>query len=228
MTDAAGDVTAAGDGHLDRGDHEPGLHAAVEGPADDPVAKDVFDRAAVELALVGPVLGDVSEPQHVRRVGGEVPAHKIVMRWCAGLGSLPRAGLTEARPPLVVSAQPPHRPVRGLHASEADLIGEEPIAELWIVAMGVEDRVGELALGHGYIEPAVVLLTAQLEDPARHRDGDPVAGQLADEREHHFPGRFAWDGYAAARRSTSFSCSSRRMRFFASRSSAISLRASGC
>ena len=52
----------------------------------------------------------------------------------------------------------------------------------------------------------------KLENPARHRDGDPVVGQLADEREHHFPGRFAWDRYAAARRRTSFSCSSSRIR----------------
>ena len=64
--------------------------------------------------------------------------------------------------------------------------------------MGVEDRVREpcfveLAVGEGLVEPAVVLLATEVEDPARHRDGDPVGGQLADEREHHFPGRFAWD-----------------------------------
>lgn len=42
----------------------------------------------------------------------------------------------------------------------------------------------------------------------------------------NFPGRFACDRYAAARRSTSFSCSSRRMRFFASRNSAWSAQVS--
>jgi hypothetical protein len=63
-------------------------------------------------------------------------------------------------------------------------------------------------------------LTGDLENPARHRDGDTVAGKVADERVHHFPGSCAWDRYAAARRSTSFSCSSNRIRFFASRSSA--------
>jgi hypothetical protein len=47
-----------------------------------------------------------------------------------------------------------------------------------------------------------VLGPAELENPTRHRDGDPVSGKVTDEREHHSPGRFAWDRYAAARRST--------------------------
>src|SRR3546814_2654222 len=82
----------------------------------------------------------------------------------------------------------------------------------------------ELAVTHRLFEPPVVGLAGNLEDPARHRDGAPVVGELSDERVHHFPGRFACDKYAAARRSTSFSCSSSRIRFFASRSSALSVR----
>ena len=77
----------------------------------------------------------------------------------------------------------------------------------------------QLGVGDRAREPAVVGLASELEDPARHRDGDPVGGQLADERVHHFPGRFACDRYAAARRSTSFSCSRSWIRLFASRSS---------
>jgi hypothetical protein len=41
-------------------------------------------------------------------------------------------------------------------------------------------------------------LAGDLEDPARHRDGDPVTGKLTDERVHHFGGRFVWDRSAAA------------------------------
>ena len=46
--------------------------------------------------------------------------------------------------------------------------------------------VGLLQLGVGdrTLEPAVVGLTRDLEHPARHRNGDPVHGQLADERVH--------------------------------------------
>ena len=37
MQDAAGDVTSAGAGHLDRDHDEQGLHPLVDGPPDDPV-----------------------------------------------------------------------------------------------------------------------------------------------------------------------------------------------
>ena len=59
-------VTAAGDGVVQRGDGQPGLHPRVDGVADDPVGEDVLDRAEVELALAGAVLGDVGQPQPVR------------------------------------------------------------------------------------------------------------------------------------------------------------------
>jgi hypothetical protein len=80
----------------------------------------------------------------------------------------------------------------------AGLVGEEPVAELGVVAVGVEQHVGqvrgvELGVADRAGEPPVVGLAGELEDPARHRDGDPVGGKLADERVHHFPGRFACD-----------------------------------
>ncbi len=81
-------------------------------------------------------------------------------------------------------------------AGLADLIGKEPVAELGIITMRVEDRVREihlveLCVGDRVHEPPVIGLTGDVEDPARHRDGDPVTGKLTDERVHHFPGRFA-------------------------------------
>jgi hypothetical protein len=72
-------------------------------------------------------------------------------------------------------------------------------------------------------EPPVVRLASDPRYPTRHGHGDPLCGQLAHERVEPFPGRFACDRYAAARRRTSFSCSSNRMRLRASRSSAFSL-----
>lgn len=71
-------------------------------------------------------------------------------------------------------------------------------------------------------EPPLAGLASELEDPTRHRDGDPVVGELFHEWVDPFPGRFACDRYAAARRNTSFSCSSRRLRRRSSRSSADS------
>src|SRR6185369_9157251 len=77
--------------------------------------------------------------------------------------------------------------------------------------------------GDGVGTPAVVRLAGELEYPARHRDGNPVGGELSYERVEPFPGRLACDKYAAARRSTSFSCSNNRFRRRSSCNSAESL-----
>ncbi len=66
-----------------------------------------------------------------------------------GLDPLPSLGFAEHRPPLVVPTDPPHDPVRhaGVVDVLADLVGEEPVAELGIIAMGVVDRIGQIGLG---------------------------------------------------------------------------------
>jgi hypothetical protein len=132
------------------------------------------------------------------------------------------------RTPAVVATDPPHRAVRDLDARGADLVGEEPVAELEVVTMRVEHGVREpglveFSVGERLAEPPAVLLATELEDPAGHRDGDAVNGQFTDEPERQFGEMFAWDRYPAARRRTSFSCSSIRIRRFASRSSASSV-----
>ena len=48
-------------------DGQLGGHPGGDGVADDPVGAGVLDRAQVELALAGGVLGDVGQPQPVRR-----------------------------------------------------------------------------------------------------------------------------------------------------------------
>ena len=79
MQDAAGDVTSSGDGHLDGGDDEAGLHAFVDRPADDPVREHVLDRAAVDLAFPRPVLGDVAQPESVGLCASEVALDEFVV-----------------------------------------------------------------------------------------------------------------------------------------------------
>ena len=64
--------------------------------------------------------------------------------------------------------------------------------------MGVEQgvrpiRLDELGVGDRVGQPPVVGLASKLHYPTRHRDGNPVRGQLAHERVEPFPGRFAWD-----------------------------------
>src|SRR4029450_769053 len=96
------------------------------------------------------------------------------------------------------------------------------------MGVGCEQGVGPIRLdafgaGNRISPPAVVRLTGELEYPTRHRHGDSVGGELAHERVEPFPGRLDCDRYAAARRSTSFSCSNNRFRRRSSRNSADSL-----
>ena len=198
MYGATGHLAAASHRHGEGVDGQDGLHPVTDRVADDPARPDVLDGAQVELALAGVVLGDVGQPQPIRRLGAEVPPDQIVVGRRARLLAVLAALLAEHAPPLVVRADPPHPPVTAAVPGAAGLISEQAVAELGIVTMGVEHGIGQVRLlevpvGDRVGEPAVVGLAGELEDPARHRHGDPVGGQLADERVHHFPGRFAWD-----------------------------------
>lgn len=128
-------------------------------------------------------------------------------------------------------AQPPHSILRGDDADVVKFVGQEPVAQRGVVGMNLMqhlDDVGilDIALADRFLQPLVVPLGREPQDPARHRDRHPDTGvgrgHLMDEREDCFPGRFAWERYAAARRRTSFSCSSNRLRFFNARISARS------
>ena len=78
-----------------------------------------------------------------------------------------------------------------------DLVEQQPVAELGVLAVGFEDRIRvvgllELAVSDRVGEPGVVVLAVELEHPARHRDRHPnrVAGrgELSHERVEPFPG----------------------------------------
>src|SRR5205085_287493 len=99
-----------------------------------------------ELAFVGAMLGDVREPQLVRRVRAELAAHEVIVRGGAGLGTLAGLALAEHGPPAVLRAALPHRPLTHIEAGRVDFVGEEPIPELRIVTMRVEQRVRKVSL----------------------------------------------------------------------------------
>ena len=198
VEDASSHILASQDCDLDGLDGQAGLHPRLDGIADDPVGAGVLDRAEVELALTGRMLGDVSQPQPVRDLGLELAADEVVVGGGVDLGRLAGLLLAEHRPPAVGRADLPHRPLADFEPGIVDFVGQEPVAELRIVPVGVEDGVGQLRLvplgvGDRVGQPAVVGLAGDLEHPARHRDGDPVSGQIFDERVDHFPGRLAWD-----------------------------------
>lgn len=102
--------------------------AAAAGPAvwdpcriGDSVGTYVLDRTQMQLSFCGAVFGDVGQPRPVRRGGGEVAADQIVVDRRAGLLLVAAAFLAEA--------------------DVARLVGQEPITELRIVAVRVEQRV---------------------------------------------------------------------------------------
>jgi hypothetical protein len=155
-------------------------------------------------------------------------AEVVVDRRSRFLAVLP-SFLPERAPPGVVTADPPRGPASHRLTGLTSLVGEETMPELWVILVGVKERVRamglhDLTLGDGVDQPPVVGLAGELQYPARHRDRDSVCGELFHERVEPFPGRFACDRYAAARRNTSTSCSRSRIRFRNSRFSADSVR----
>ena len=87
-------------------------------------------------------------------------------------------------------------------AGVGDLVEEQSVAELGVLAVRVEDRVGEVCLpeftgGDRSGEPGVVVLAVELEHPTRHRDRHPnrgaSRGELSHERVEPFPGSWACD-----------------------------------
>jgi hypothetical protein len=100
-----------------------------------------------------------------------------------GLLAVPRPLLAEHAPPPVVPADPPHPLATAAQTGPGGLVGQEPMPGLQVVVVGVEQHVRqtrllELAGRDGRGEPAAVGLSCELQDPARHRDGDPVGGEL--------------------------------------------------
>lgn len=57
------------------------------------------------------------------------------------------AWLAEVAPPPVRSTDPLHEPVTACVTGCADLVGEQPVAELGIVVVGVVQRVGQVSRG---------------------------------------------------------------------------------
>ncbi len=116
------------------------------------------------------MLRDVREPQLVRAVGFEdVADHavlvdhgaQVVVDRRAGLLRLAPLGLAEHRPPAQLGADPPRGPLGHGFAGLLRFVKEEPVAELRVVLVGVEQRVGAVGLdqfgvGDRLSEPAVV------------------------------------------------------------------------
>lgn len=99
--------------------------------------------------------------------------------------------LGRGRPHSLLAAQPMHPALADQVAGGHELVGDEPVAELGIVGVDVDDGVGEVGVGPVPVRarlgaPLVEGLRREAEDPARQPHRDSVGGQVTDEREHHF------------------------------------------
>jgi hypothetical protein len=167
-------------------DGQLGGHGFGHGVADDPVGAGVVDRAQVELAVHGRVLGDVGQPQPVRCGCGQRPLDQIVVdRRSRGsaAGVLLKircwvpSRLTRLR--LAVMPWPASSSVMNREPnsgsswwmSTAALISCASSRSRWLTGVG---------------GPLVERLLGQPEPPAGHRDRDAVGGQVDDQREHQF------------------------------------------
>ncbi len=135
--------------------------------------------------------------------------------------------LPECGPSALVSAEPPRSMVSHRFTESLRFVGEEPVPELGVLNVGIVEcihsiRLCEVPPSYWAVEPAVVRLALEIEYPARRLDVDPVANELFHERVEPFPAGAACERYAAARRSTSTSCSRSQLRLRSSRSSAFS------
>jgi hypothetical protein len=64
-----------------------------------------------------------------------------------------------------------------------ELVGDEPVPDRRVIRMDVHGgvdqvRVGPIPVGDRLGAPGIERLGGEAQDPAGHRDGDPVGGQV--------------------------------------------------
>ncbi len=96
------------------------------------------------------MLGDVTDPQLVRRRGVELApgtallvsdGAQVVVDRRAGLLAAAATLLPEHRPPIVVGTDPPRCPLSHHLPGLTRLIGQEPVPGLRIITVGIEQGV---------------------------------------------------------------------------------------
>ncbi len=186
MDHAAGDVAAHRDGVLDRLDGQVRLHPRVDRVPHDPAREHVLDRAEVELAFRGLVLGDVGQPQLVRCIRSEHMTGSavlvddgtpVVVHRRPRLAVLAVFGFAAHTEPAVVRGDLPRDPLRHRFTVAAGLVSQEPVPELRVVAVRVEQGVRAIRLHHLAVGDGMV---------PRHRPR-PRLGQRHDQRLQHRP-----------------------------------------
>ena len=88
----------------------------------------------------------------------------------SGLFTIFASLLPERTPPTVITADPPRSPVRHRLTGITGLIGQEPMPKLWVIVVGIEQRVRPMRLhdlaGRGGLrQPSVAGLAGKPQYP---------------------------------------------------------------
>jgi hypothetical protein len=130
------------------------------------------------------------QPDRVGRLGAEVPLDEVVVHGRTRSFAVPSLAGGRGPDPLLAT-EPPHPPLADLVAGALELIGEEAVAELAVLGVQVDQRVGDVgvvpvALRTRSDPPLVERLGLEAEHPAGQPHRDPFGGQVLDQREQHF------------------------------------------
>ena len=197
VDDGAGLRTASPRSHLQGVEDQLGAHVVRDRPAHDLAGEDVEHREAVDLSGSGRVLGDVGAPQQVRSSGGELPLHQVLVDRLSRTVSTSLVSVGNAsapgdpqqpRDPLAAHPHPEPEPELGVHP-------RRPVGAAG-VTVDVHDRVGQIGVlkvppRRCPVPPLIEPRPRDLEDPAGHRDVEPVAGKLLDQPEPYFGSTFS-------------------------------------
>ncbi len=192
-----------------------------DGPADDSAGKGVHHRGAVQPPFAGGVLGDVGDPQPVRRVCGELPVdqvgRRLSVRVADGAAAAPplaealdAGSAHESGDALGVDRQPESHGQLGVHAGRPVCLHVRVCVDF----LDVFEKQFVLLFPRRRrpVFPFVVSGSGNAKQPAGHRDIDIVIGEFSDQPVRYFGRTFSRAKYAAARLRISFSVSSWRLR----------------
>ena len=197
MNHGSGLWPASPPGHFERVDDDLRGNPVRDRPPDDAARVGIDHRGAVDPPVVRAVLRDVAEPEPVRLGRAELSLHEVLVS--RGVG-LPSTAFAPMRHPgqAIEAHQPCDALLADVNAEPEPQLGEHPRGSIGAagVAVNLPDRRRERLISdrprrRRARRPLVVAGLRDLQEPAGHRDGDTVSGELLDQPEPYFGSTFS-------------------------------------
>src|SRR5699024_5330763 len=108
--------------------------------------------------------------QPIRGIGGEVPLDQVIVDGRAGFAVSAASASGDAAGPAIGRTDPPCGASAHRLAVLPGLVGQVAIAELWVLPVGIEQRVSAVGLiefsrGDRVLEPPVIRLASEIKYP---------------------------------------------------------------